>query len=93
MVLTVKVRAGSSRQRIFLSKNGQVVLEVKSPAEHNRANVEVVTFFERQLGLARSTVYIRSGLTQPLKTLVIDCSLTQEEVYARLGLQKQSTLL
>ena len=93
MILQVRVRAGSARQRCFLNKKGQLVVEVKSPAEHNRANLEVVKFFENKLRLPINAVRIKTGMTQPLKTVSIDAVITKEEVYARLGLAEQIPLL
>ncbi len=63
--LEIKVKANSNKQNVFL-KNGEVYVEVKEPAEENKANLAIIKLFQKLTG---KKVRIVRGITSKNKVL------------------------
>jgi uncharacterized protein len=68
--LTILVKPNSSKNEItgYDETRGAVKVNIKAPAEDNKANVEVIKFFRKLLG---REIRILSGLKSKLKVLKI----------------------
>lgn len=69
--LTILVKPDSARNSIleFDENRGALRVHIKAPAEHNKANIEVIKFFSK---LTKKNVKIVSGLTSKRKVLKFD---------------------
>ena len=66
-MIKIKVKPNSGKQSI--EKKGEIYLiNVKSPAENNKANIEVIKMLERYF---KKSVKIKSGLTSRNKIIEI----------------------
>ena len=66
-MIKIKVKPNSGKQSI--EKKGEIYLiNVKSPAENNKANIEVIKILERYF---KKSVKIKSGLTSRNKIIEI----------------------
>jgi len=89
MVIEVKVVPSSGKSGCILDKAGRLKCYLKSPAERNEANNELIKLFAKALKLTQNEVEIIAGATSRTKKLKIMTSMTQDEVLAHLGIQRQ----
>jgi uncharacterized protein len=70
-ILKIIVRAGASKNEIIGYDEARQALKVniKAPAENNRANVEIIKFFSKE---TRRGIKIISGLTSKKKILKLN---------------------
>ncbi len=83
--IAVKVVPGSSRDRVAGLLGEAVKIAVAAPPEKGKANQAVIDVLARALGVRRNAVQIRSGHTQPRKTLAVT-GLTAAQACEALGL-------
>ena len=57
--IKLKVKPNSKKTEILRKENNEIVLAVKSPAENNKANLEIIKFFSRKL---KTKIMIAKGL-------------------------------
>lgn len=88
----IKVTPSSGRQGFSLDKSGMLKCALKSPAERNKANEELIVLLAHQLGLRKDQIFIASGLTSRKKRLKVETLLSYEEILAKLGVGKQLTI-
>lgn len=69
--LKILVKTNSKKNKIigYDKEKDAVRVEIKAPAENNKANIEIVKYFSR---LLKKKVRIKSGLKSKIKLLVID---------------------
>ncbi|MBS3170356.1 DUF167 domain-containing protein [Candidatus Woesearchaeota archaeon] len=68
MRLEIKVKTGSGKSEIVRKEEGYVAF-LKSPPEHNKANLELIKLAKKQF---QSEVRIVSGLKSKTKIIEID---------------------
>lgn len=78
MTLHLTVKPGSRVDQLFYNAAGKLNAKIKAPAQDGRANVYLIEFLAKELGIAKSNVKIVAGFTNPHKRVEID--LTEEEV-------------
>lgn len=66
-ILKVVVKPGRGKNEIISRENGLLIVAIKEPAEHNKANLELVRFLSKETG---RQVRIKSGFSSRRKTLV-----------------------
>jgi uncharacterized protein (TIGR00251 family) len=72
VVLTVKiVPGGSSPTRIYGLLGEMLKIKVASPPEKGKANLCLIDFLAKQLGVKKNAVSIISGKTNPIKSVQI----------------------
>ncbi|MBI2508422.1 DUF167 domain-containing protein [Candidatus Woesearchaeota archaeon] len=60
--LKLKVKPNSKRTEILKEEGDEVVLAVKSPAENNKANIEILKFFAKEFKVKVKIIYgLKSG--------------------------------
>ncbi len=69
--LDVKVLPRSSTTEIAGFHNGAVKVKLKSPPAEGKANAEICRFIADCLGISKSKVIIKRGLTSTKKTLLL----------------------
>ena len=88
----IKVRPKSGSQKCTLSKNGTITISLKSPAENNKANVELISFLSALLKIPRAQISIVKGSTTPQKIIRISEDLSHDDLFRRLGIDTQHAL-
>jgi len=71
MKIQVRVKANSNEQKIEDFGDGKYLVYLESPAEDNKANIELLNLFARKFGVPALKIKIISGLTSKDKTLEI----------------------
>lgn len=71
MVLHIKVKPGSKVDKLFYDASGQLNTKIKAPAQDGKANAYLVEYLARQFGIAKSSIEIVAGFTNPHKKLAI----------------------
>jgi len=80
----VKVRPAARQNEIKGFTGGVLEVRIAAPPVDNKANLELVSFLSRVLGLGRSSVTILKGHTGPHKLVLTD-GLSLDEVTRRLS--------
>ncbi|MCX6214120.1 DUF167 domain-containing protein [Spirosoma sp.] len=80
MILHLKAKPGSKVDQLFYDAAGQLNAKIRAPAQDGKANVYLVEFLAKQLGISKSGVTIVAGFTNPHKRIEVDIS---EEVLTR----------
>jgi uncharacterized protein YggU (UPF0235/DUF167 family) len=88
----LKVVPSSGRNCWKLDKNGTLKCYLKSPAERNLANLELIKLLSSALKVPQEYIAIVSGQTDRKKRIKIDQPLTYEQLLAKLGIEIQSNL-
>ena len=67
--LTIRVKPSAKKTKISKIQDNIIYLDVAAPAEQNKANIEVIKFFTKQL---KKKVRIIKGITSKEKVLRIE---------------------
>lgn len=89
LIIEVKVVPSSGKSGCILDKAGRLKCYLKSPPERNEANAELIKLFAKALKLTQNEVQIIAGATSRTKKLKIKTSITEDELLAHLGIQRQ----
>lgn len=89
LIIEVKVVPSSGKSTCILDKSGRLKCYLKSPPERNEANTELIKLFAKALKITQNEVEIVSGATSRTKKLKILKSITEDDVLAHLGIQRQ----
>lgn len=92
MVFNVKVVPSSGRSGFVLDKSGGIKCFLKSAPEQGKANKELIKLIAKAVGASRADVVIVQGAISRYKKIRIDKPLTIEQLFACLGLEKQTSL-
>lgn len=71
MKVYVKVKPNSSKQEIIEFGNFRYLVYVKSEAENNKANIEMINLLSKYIGVPAKSIKIKSGLTNSDKILEV----------------------
>jgi uncharacterized protein YggU (UPF0235/DUF167 family) len=88
----IKVVPCAGRQAWKLDKNGQLKCYLKSAAEKNKANNELVELLSKALSLPKQDITIVSGLTSRKKRIKLAVTLTFEQLLGHLGIEVQKAI-
>ena len=89
LIIEVKVVPSSGKSECKLDKAGRLKCYLKSPAERNEANTELVKLFAKALKVTQQEVLIIAGATSRTKKVKILKSITEDELLAHLGIERQ----
>lgn len=78
--IALYIQPGSKQTCLAGSFDGKPKIKIKSPAQDNQANTELVKFLAKILGIAKSSVEIVQGQTGRNKVVEIDSGLSAEEI-------------
>lgn len=93
VVLTIKVIPNAKKARAQLETTGELKLHLKAPPIDGKANEELILFFSKGLKIPKKSVVILSGLTNRIKRIALETTLTKQEVYQKLGIEEQLSLI
>jgi uncharacterized protein (TIGR00251 family) len=91
-IFEVKVAPKSGRSEWLLDKSGRLKCYLKSPAEKGLANKELIQNLAKALNVDRAAIEIVSGETARIKLIKIPLTITLEQLFARLGIERQGLL-
>lgn len=88
IVLNVKVLPNSSKNEICGMFENALKIKIKAPAVENKANVELIKFLAKEIGVAKTSMSVISGQTSKIKNIYIaDLSVEKiESFYDKIGL-------
>ena len=92
LIIECKVVPKSGKNAWKLENNNRLKFYLKNPAEQGKANQELIGLLSKQLGVARASISILTGLTSKIKRIKIDADITFDYVLKVLGLDKQLSL-
>jgi uncharacterized protein len=71
MKLSIKVKPNSPKQKVSLIKENYYLVELKSPAEKNKANLELIKILSRFFRIPQKNIVIKAGLTNREKLVEV----------------------
>jgi hypothetical protein len=71
MKIQVKVKPNSKQQKIEEADDGSLVISLKSPPIDGKANQELIELLAKKFKIAKSQVFIKSGLSSKNKLVEI----------------------
>ncbi len=71
MKIFVKVKPNSTKKNIIKSGENKYTIELTSPAEKNKANLELVKILAKHLSIPTRSIIIKSGLTNREKIIEV----------------------
>lgn len=86
MIITVKVVPSAGKQQLIVDKSGQLKCYVKSAAEKNLANNELIAVLAAALRCSKHDIEIMTGLTSRLKRVRVPVSGSFNDLLEKLGL-------
>lgn len=84
-MLPVKVHPGANRNKITSFSDGILYVKISAPPDKGKANLELIDFLSRSLGVSKSSITIIKGTTTRNKLISID-NLPPEEIIKRLSI-------
>lgn len=72
MILHLKVKPGSKVDQLVYDAAGVLTAKIKAPAQDGKANVYLIEFLAKQFSIAKSSITLVAGFTNPHKRLEID---------------------
>ena len=61
MIINVKAKPNSGKQSIESFGAGRYLVYLKSPAENDKANIELINLLSKHLGVPASSIKIKTG--------------------------------
>jgi uncharacterized protein (TIGR00251 family) len=83
VVLAVKVVPAGSKTAIVGQLNGMLKIKLSAAPQKGKANQCLINFLAKRLGVRKNAVSIVSGVTSPVKKVLI-ANLTVENVLSKL---------
>jgi uncharacterized protein (TIGR00251 family) len=71
MIINIKVKPNSSKQDIEEFGDGHYLVHLKSPPEHDKANIELLNMLSRYFGISVERFKIKFGQTSDKKIIEI----------------------
>ena len=72
LTIDLKVIPGAKHNKIILDKSGRLVFYIKSPAQDNKANEELIKILGLKLRIPKSNISIISGHKTRFKRILLD---------------------
>jgi len=72
MIIKVKVKPSSGKQEIEKISNERYKVNLKKPAEENKANIELIKLLSRKMKVPFKNINIIKGLTSKNKIIKIN---------------------
>jgi len=69
MIINVRVKPGSSEQKIFKISENKFLILLKSKPENNKANIEMINLISKYFKVPYTKIKIKLGLTGLKKTV------------------------
>lgn len=89
LMIDLKVIPGAKHNKIVLDKSERIVFYIKSVAQDNKANEELIKILAIMLKIPKSSISIVSGHKTRYKRILLDQrDLTLDIVLNNLGLEK-----
>ena len=89
LIFEVKVVPSSGRSAWVLDKSDNLKCYLKSPAEHGKANEELIKAVAKALGVPQAMVSIVQGYQSRKKLIKINADIAYEALLHKLGIERQ----
>lgn len=89
LLFEVKVIPSAGRTGCVIDRSGMLKCALKSPAENNKANEELIKLIARAVGAQQHQVHIVTGLTSRKKRVAIGTNITYAQLLLALGIEEQ----
>ncbi len=89
LIFEVKVTPSAGRSGCSIDKSGMLKCALKSPAENNKANEELIKLIARAVGAQQHQVKIMTGPTSRKKKIAIGINITYPQLLQALGIEEQ----
>ena len=93
LLFEVKVIPSSGRNKWVIDKSGRIKCFLKNPPKKGLANKELIGLVAKAVGVTKADIEIVTGATSRNKKIKIFADLTLDEFLAKLGLERQQSLL
>lgn len=71
MKLSIKVKPNSIQEKIILLGKNNYLVSLTSPAEKNKANLELIKVLSKHFKIPQKSIIIKSGLTNKNKIIEV----------------------
>lgn len=92
-IFIIKVVPQAGKQHCILDKQNGIKCYLKSPAQDQKANQELLKIIAKAVGCTLQEVAIIMGAQSRTKTIKIERDITREEFLEKLGIEKQYNFL
>lgn len=92
-IFVLKVVPSAGKQLCVLDKRDMITCYLKSPAQDNKANVELIKFLAHMLDCPQREILILRGATARTKTIKLTFTISREDFLKKLGIESQETFL
>jgi len=82
-ILNIHVKPCANRNKVVEVREEFIKIDISAPPERNRANIELINFLKKVLGVDKNSIKIIRGGHSKIKTIQID-SLNRDEVINKL---------
>ena len=82
--LEVSIQPSASQNKIVAYENNILKLKIAAPPVEGKANRKVIEFLSSMLGIKKTSIFVKSGLTSKHKILVIS-GISSDEIKQRLN--------
>lgn len=90
LTIDLKVIPGAKHNKIILDKSGRLVFYIKSLAQDNKANEELIKILGLKLKISKSSISILSGHKARYKRILLDQDLDMDTLLGLLGVIEPS---
>lgn len=88
LVIDLKVIPNAKHNKISLDASGRLVFYIKSIAQDNKANEELIKILSTKLNISKIQITMISGNKTRYKRVLLNDKLTLDEVLSLLGIEK-----
>lgn len=92
-IIMVKIVPRAKKTVCILDSNKQLKCYIKSLPEGGKANKELLDYLASCLHLPKNKVSIATGFTSSTKRILIDDQISEQDLYAALGIVIQHSFL
>lgn len=89
LIIDIKVVPQSGRSECILEPSGRIKVYLKSPAQDNKANAELIKYLSKLIGCPQSDLSIVQGALSRLKKIKIEGAYSFQEIQKLLGCEVQ----
>ena len=84
LILLAQITPNSSKSRITSIDSNYVCINIKAPAENNKANQELVNYISDIILLSKHCITIVKGKTSKTKEITVNNAVDEVEIYYKL---------
>eukprot|EP00866_Antonospora_locustae_P001958 jgi/Antlo1/1958/130 len=83
--LDIRVRTCSNRNAVSKVEHETVYISIKAPAKNNKANIELMKYLGKLLGVGQENIRILRGASSSSKVILIEGMSNKSAIIEKLG--------